>query len=254
MHSIVFNNVSKIYKKGPKVIPGLRDWVEFFTYQKFFLRKESFYAIRDLSFSIDRGSVVGFIGPNGAGKSTILKLISKVTEPSDGEISTQGKIAGLLELGAGFHTELTGRENIFFKSAILGMKKQQIEDRFDDIAAFSELEEFLDTPIKYYSSGMYARLGFSVAIHINPDILLIDEVLSVGDASFRDKCIEKVEDFSTSEKKAVVFVSHNLEYVKKLCKKVFWIDKGQIIKFGEPEKVIGDYLDSVEKEKKSKRL
>ena len=245
MESIVFKNVSKIYKKGPRVIPSFRDWVDFCLHQKFMSKRKSFYAIRKLNLSIKAGEPIGFIGLNGAGKSTILKLISKVTYPSKGEVITKGKIAGLLELGAGFHPELTGRENIFFKSAILGMNKKEIREKEESIIKFSELEDSIDTPIKYYSSGMYARLGFSVAIHVQPDILLIDEVLSVGDASFRQKCIKRVKDFCKNKRKTVVFVSHNISYIKELCQKVYWLDKGRIILSGTPELVIAKYLKKV---------
>ena len=189
--------------------------------------------------------MVGFIGRNGAGKSTLLKLISKVTFPTSGKLTTNGKVAGLLELGAGFHPELTGRENIFFQAAILGMPKKEIRLKEKEMIAFSELGEFIDTPVKYYSSGMYARLGFSVAIYLNPDILLIDEILSVGDASFQDKCIGRIKEFCRSKHKTVIIVSHSFGYLTELCHRIVWLESGAIALEGKPQPVINAYLRSV---------
>ena len=245
MPAIVFDNLSKIYKKGTKVGLNLRDWVNFIWHRQFKVKSESFYAVKNLNLTIEKGEVVGFIGKNGAGKSTVLKLASRVAFPTSGSVVATGKVAGLLELGAGFHPELTGRENIFFQAAILGMTKKEIELKQEEMIAFSELKDFIDTPVKYYSSGMYARLGFSVAIYLNPDILLIDEILSVGDASFQDKCIRRIKEFCRNKQKTVVIVSHNFGYLQELCQRVFWLDNGEMRMQGRPEKVIPAYLESL---------
>lgn len=240
--SIRFYQVSKLYHKGPRVTPTLGEWVNLLLSRQPAKQQSVFYALKNVSFSVQPGQAVGFIGSNGAGKSTILKLISKVTYPSEGGVVINGKVTGLLELGAGFHHELTGRENIFFNAAILGMNKAEIKAKEKSIIAFSELEEFIDTPVKYYSSGMYARLGFSIAIHIDPDILLIDEVLSVGDAAFQKKCFERIGTIFRNPKKTVIFVSHNLDYLQRLCSEVIWLDKGSIKARGEPNRIIKQYL------------
>lgn len=241
--AVEFRQVSKRYLTGAKYYPSLRDWVTTFFSREFFKGKKSFYALRNISFAVKQGESVGFIGPNGAGKSTILKLISKVTMPTSGSILTNGKIAGLLELGAGFHPELTGRENIFFQGAILGMSQEEIVERTDNIISFADLGEFINSPIKHFSSGMYARLGFSVAIHLDPDILLIDEILAVGDAEFREKCYAIIERFCQDTNKSIILVSHDLPMLKRLCQRLYWIDKGEIIDKGSPRTVISNYLN-----------
>jgi lipopolysaccharide transport system ATP-binding protein len=188
--------------------------------------QEDFWALRDVSFEIERGDRVGIIGRNGAGKSTLLKILSRITEPTRGKIGINGRIASLLEVGTGFHTELTGRENIFLNGAVLGMTRGEIRRKFDEIVAFAEVEKFLDTPVKHYSSGMYVRLAFAVASHLEPEILLLDEVLAVGDAAFQKKCLGKMDDVSKSEGRTILFVSHNMNLVETLCNKAILLDEG----------------------------
>jgi lipopolysaccharide transport system ATP-binding protein len=202
---------------------------------------QDFWALRDVSFDIAPGDAVGVIGRNGSGKSTLLKMLSRITEPTTGEIRFKGRLASLLEVGTGFHPELTGRENIFLNAAILGMKRSDINRRFDEIVAFSEVENFLDTPVKRYSSGMYVRLAFSVAAHIEPDILLIDEVLAVGDAAFQKKCLGRMSDVA-SEGRTVLFVSHNMAAVAALCPKALLINRGRLEQFDRTEAIIDEYL------------
>jgi len=201
---------------------------------------EDFWALKDVNFEIKPGERVGIIGRNGAGKSTLLKLLSRITEPTTGSIDLNGRVASLLEVGTGFHPELTGRENIFLNGAILGMTRAEIKRKFDEIVAFAEVEKFLDTPVKHYSSGMYVRLAFAVAAHLEPEILLVDEVLAVGDAQFQKKCLGKMEDVS-KEGRTVLFVSHNMAAIQQLCKKIIWLDNGQLKRTAGIE-VIGDYI------------
>jgi lipopolysaccharide transport system ATP-binding protein len=203
-----------------------------------------FWALRDVSFDVRRGEVVGIIGRNGAGKSTLLKILSRITEPTLGRVGIRGRVGSLLEVGTGFHPELTGRENVFLNGAILGMKRTEIAAKFDEIVAFAELDEFLDTPVKHYSSGMYTRLAFSVAAHLEPDILIVDEVLAVGDAQFQAKCLGKMGDVA-SEGRTVLFVSHNMHVVQKLCSRAIWIDGGHIRKDGSAAEVVRGYLGSM---------
>ncbi|HSY18374.1 MAG TPA: ABC transporter ATP-binding protein [Candidatus Acidoferrales bacterium] len=202
---------------------------------------EEFWALRDVSFEIQHGEVVGIIGRNGAGKSTLLKLLSRITEPTTGRIRLRGRVASLLEVGTGFHPELTGRENIFLNGAILGMGKEEITRKFDEIVAFAEVEKFLDTPVKRYSSGMYVRLAFAVAAHLEPEILIVDEVLAVGDASFQKKCLGKMQDVSKGGR-TVLFVSHNMGAVTTLCQTGIWMEKGRLIKTGPARKIVDEYL------------
>ena len=204
--------------------------------------REEFWALKDVSFEIKRGSVVGIIGRNGAGKSTLLKILSRITEPTTGRITIDGRVASLLEVGTGFHQELTGRENIFLNGAILGMTKAEIKRKFDEIVAFAEVEKFLDTPVKYYSSGMYVRLAFAVAAHLEPDILIVDEVLAVGDAQFQKKCLGKIQSVATQEERTVLLVSHNLQTVRQICQRVIMLRKGQLSASGEPHEVISRYM------------
>ncbi|MBB5440364.1 lipopolysaccharide transport system ATP-binding protein [Pedobacter sp. AK017] len=200
------------------------------------------WALKDINFEIMQGDVVGFVGKNGAGKSTLLKVLSRITLPTIGSIKGKGRIASLLEVGTGFHAELTGRENIFLNGQILGMNKKEIVSKFDEIVDFSGIEQFLDTPVKRYSSGMYVRLAFAIAAHIDPDILIVDEVLAVGDAEFQKKCLGKMKQVSTEEGKTVLFVSHNAQALKNLCTKAIYLEKGSMIDIGRPNDVIANYL------------
>ncbi|MEB3189652.1 MAG: polysaccharide ABC transporter ATP-binding protein [Snowella sp.] len=203
---------------------------------------EEFWVLKDVSFEIKQGDRVGIIGRNGAGKSTLLKILSRITEPTEGRISIKGRVASLLEVGTGFHPELTGRENIFLNGAILGMTKAEIKKKFDEIVAFAEVEKFLDTPVKRYSSGMYVRLAFAVAAHLEPEILIVDEVLAVGDAQFQKKCLGKMEDVATKEERTVLFVSHNLEAIRSLCNQSLLLESGSLSFAGHPDKTIRKYI------------
>lgn len=205
---------------------------------------EPFYALRDLTFSIDRGETVGIIGRNGSGKSTALKLMAGVMAPTEGAVRVCGRVSPLIELGAGFHPDLTGRENVFLNACILGMSSKEVRERFGDIVGFAELEDFIDTPVKRYSSGMYMRLGFAVAIYSDPDILLVDEVLSVGDAHFQDKCLAKMHDFQSSGA-TIVLVSHAMDLVKSFCQRAMLIDEGHLVEEGAPQEVVFRYLELV---------
>jgi len=204
--------------------------------------KEDFWALKDVSFEIKQGERVGIIGRNGAGKTTLLKLLSRITEPTTGRITLKGRVASLLEVGTGFHPELTGRENIFLNGAILGMSKTEIKKKFDEIVDFAEIEKFLDTPVKRYSSGMYVRLAFAVAAHLEPEILVVDEVLAVGDAQFQKKCLGKMEDVGKGGR-TVLFVSHNMASLRTLCNIGIILDKGNIIQLSEIEDAISKYTD-----------
>ena len=203
--------------------------------------KEEFWALKDINFEVMKGEVVGIIGRNGAGKSTLLKILSQITPPTTGEIRIKGTVGSLLEVGTGFHPDLTGRENIFLNGSIIGMKKKEIIKKFDTIVEFAGIEKFLDTPVKYYSSGMYVRLAFSVTAHMEPDILIIDEVLAVGDAEFQQKCLDKMYEITKDEGRTILFVSHNIETIKQLCKKSVLLSKGTVEMFGDTQDVIDLY-------------
>lgn len=202
---------------------------------------ETIWALKNVSFKVEPGEVVGIIGRNGAGKSTLLKVLSRITEPTNGRAELYGRVASLLEVGTGFHPELTGRENIYLNGAILGMKKTEIDRKFDQIVAFAELEKFLDTPVKRYSSGMYMRLAFAVASHLEPEILIVDEVLAVGDAAFQKKCLGKMGEVA-KEGRTVLFVSHNLAAVRSLCGRAIWLDGGEVVGLGDAGQVVLEYL------------
>jgi len=204
-------------------------------------RTETIWALKDVSFHVEQGEVLGVIGRNGSGKSTLLKILSGITEPTMGEADINGRVGSLLEVGTGFHPELTGRENIYLNGAIVGIKKSEIERKFDEIVAFSEVEKFIDTPVKYYSSGMYVRLAFAVAAHLEPEILLLDEVLAVGDAAFQKKCLGKMGTVA-KEGRTILFVSHNLAAVRNLCSRTLLLEAGRVEKMGPTEEVIGHYL------------
>ncbi len=207
------------------------------------LSSEEFWALRDVSFDLKQGEVLGIIGRNGAGKSTLLKILSRITEPTEGKVMLRGRVASLLEVGTGFHPELSGRENILLNGAILGMSRAEIRRKFDEIVAFAEVEKFLDTPVKHYSSGMYVRLAFAVAAHLEPEILIVDEVLAVGDAQFQKKCLAKMQQVASGEGRTVLFVSHTMPAIQNLCGHCLWLRNGQTARTGEPAAVIAEYLN-----------
>lgn len=208
--------------------------------------EDTIWALKDVSFEVQPGEVLGIIGRNGAGKTTLLKILSRITEPTEGIARLRGRVASLLEVGTGFHPELSGRENIYLNGAILGMKRAEIDRKFDDIVAFAEVEKFLDTPVKRYSSGMYVRLAFAVAAHLEPEILIVDEVLAVGDAVFQKRCLGKMQDVASSEGRTVLFVSHNMVAVQNLCPRAIWIDGGELQQDGAAGTVVGEYLSGVQ--------
>jgi len=214
---------------------------------------EELWALKNVDFEVNQGETIGIIGRNGAGKSTLLKILSRITEPTTGKVAIKGRVASLLEVGTGFHPELTGRENIFLNGAILGMSQTEIKRKFDEIVDFSGVEKFLDTPVKRFSSGMYVRLAFSVAAHLEPEILVVDEVLAVGDAEFQKKCLGKMQDVSYNEGRTVLFVSHNLPSIKNLCKKGLYLKDGELKQTGNIEEVIQGYIDNIEFEKSEAR-
>lgn len=251
MNVIEFNSVWKKFKKGEK-IDSLRDTIPLLFHRALSLnngnglKKEEFWALKNVSFQVKKGDILGIIGPNGAGKSTTLKLLSRILEPNKGEIKIEGRLSALIEVTAGFHPELTGRENIYLNGTILGMKKKEIEGKFEKIVEFSGVKDFIDTPVKRYSSGMYSRLGFSVAAHMEPDILLVDEVLAVGDLSFQAQCAQKMRELLQGGA-TIVLVSHNLSLVQGLCKRVLLVNKGEIQAEGSPEEVIPYYQNIIYK-------
>ena len=245
MSIVEVNSISKKYKlstqKGPV---SLR---EGFTNIFKSASKEEFWAVNNVSFNLEKGDKLGIIGNNGAGKSTLLKILSRITPPTKGNIHVEGKVASLLEVGTGFHPELTGRENIFLNGAILGMSKKEISSQFDEIVEFAggQITKFLDTPVKRYSSGMYVRLGFAISAHLNPDILIVDEVLAVGDADFQKKSLGKMREVASKEK-TILFVSHNLTAVANLCNKTLHLEKGSVKEFGETGTVLTNYLSGLQ--------
>ncbi len=251
MKVIEFNNVWKKFKRGRK-FNSLRDSIpkllrNMFRKNKGELKEGEFWALKDVSFQVEKGEVLGIIGPNGSGKSTILKLLFKIMAPNKGKIAISGNVSGLIEITAGFHPELSGRENIYLNGTIIGMTKKEIDQKFEQIVDFSGIREFIDTPVKRYSSGMYARLGFSVVAHMNPDILLVDEVLAVGDMAFQAKCSQKMRELLNSGT-TIILVSHNLLLVESLCKRVLLLEKGRILKEGSPLQIIPHYQNIVYKD------
>ncbi len=241
--ALVAENLSKRYRLGQLHRTGsFRESLVNFLTRKSEPDKE-LWAVKDVSFSVDRGEVVGIIGHNGAGKSTLLKLISRITRPTTGSMRVRGRLASLLEVGTGFHQELTGRENVYLNGSILGMSKREVDQKFAEIVEFAEVEKFLDTPIKRYSSGMRLRLGFAVAAHLDPDVLLVDEVLAVGDAAFQKKCLGAMEDLQKGER-TVLFVSHNMSAVENLCSRVIWLDQGKLREDGPATEVVRNYLNT----------
>ena len=243
---IKVSNLIKTYRLGAIGGKTLREDLSDFgakIFGKQKAQKGKFNALDGISFEVKKGEVLGIIGHNGAGKSTLLKLLSKITAPTNGTIEYDGRISGLLEIGTGFHPELTGRENVYLSGAILGMTKQEISKKFDQIVEFAGLKEFIDTPVKRYSSGMYVRLAFSVASHLDSEILIMDEVLAVGDASFQEKCINKMSSLSTDSKRTILYVSHNMNTIRKLCSRCIVLDHGKIVFDGDTEKAIAVYID-----------
>lgn len=244
-NAIEIEQLSKQFQLGSIGTQNLRHWL-----QKALRRaggldvaeKELFWALRDISFDVKQGEVIGLIGRNGAGKSTLLKIISRISEPSSGKITLNGRVSSLLEVGTGFHPELTGRENIFLNGSILGMTRKEIKSKFDEIVDFSGVEQFIDTPVKRYSSGMYVRLAFSVAAHLEPEILLVDEVLAVGDHEFQKKCLGKMGDISSSGR-TIIFVSHNMGAVSELCSRAILFEQGKLIADGTVEQTISRYIE-----------
>jgi lipopolysaccharide transport system ATP-binding protein len=202
------------------------------------------WSLKDINFSVNKGEAIGIIGKNGAGKSTLLKLLSRVTSPTSGDVKLKGRVASLLEVGTGFHPELSGRENIYLNGAILGMRKSEIKNKFDEIVDFAGIERYIDTPVKRYSSGMYVRLAFAVAAHLESEILIVDEVLAVGDAEFQKKCLGKMKDIASGEGRTILFVSHNMASIKNLCSKGILLENGMVKKEGDINEIVSAYLSS----------
>jgi ABC-type polysaccharide/polyol phosphate transport system ATPase subunit len=247
MNAIELDHVSKIYRRYTgRQFATLKSAL----LQRSILRdlqaSETFPALTDVSFTVPKGSTYGVIGRNGSGKSTALKLVAGITKPTSGTVRVEGRISALIELGAGFHPEISGRENVFINGIMLGLSKSQIQERFDDIVDFAELREFIDAPVKTYSSGMYMRLGFAVAIHVDPDVLLVDEVLAVGDEGFTHKCLDKFAEFRRRNK-TILLVTHSLGLVERFCDEAVWIDEGRVMGHGDPKRIVDAYLTAVEK-------
>ena len=246
MNAIELVNVSKIYRRyGGRQFSTLKSAL----LQRSILRdlrpSETFPALTDVTFSVPKGSTYGVIGRNGSGKSTALKLVAGITKPTSGAVRVEGRVSALIELGAGFHPEISGRENVFINGIMLGLTKREIQERFDEIVDFAELREFIDAPVKTYSSGMYMCLGFAVAIHVNPDVLLVDEVLAVGDEGFTHKCLDKFGEFRRRGK-TILLVTHSLSLVERFCDEALWLDEGHALSHGDPKRVVGAYLTKVE--------
>lgn len=255
MDAVQVRDVTKYYKKHA-------DSHKFLTIKSALVNKtlfgdlqagERFEALRGVSFDLAAGRTLGIIGENGSGKSTLLKILAGISRPTSGEVVTQGRISALIELGAGFHPEISGRENIFINGVILGLNRRQIQEKYEEIVRFAELEDFIDNPVKSYSSGMFMRLGFSIAINVNPDILLIDEVLAVGDASFVPKCLDKINEFRRNGK-TIIFVSHDLGTVERICDEVIWVRKGLVEMRGYPKRVVDAYLEYVGRKDEAQTL
>ena len=244
MNVIEFSNVGKKFRLFHEKEQTLKGYFLRKVRKESSKRVEEFWALKDLTFAVQQGEILGIIGENGSGKSTLLKLIGGILRPTEGKLEIEGNITGLLELGSGFHPDLTGRENIYLNASIIGLKKKEIDEKFEEIVRFAELEKFIDTPVKNYSSGMYVRLGFAVAININPDIVLVDEVLAVGDEAFQKKCMEKFNQFR-KENKTIIIVSHGLDTIKDLCTRAIWLDAGKVKAEGPPAMVVNQYLEEV---------
>lgn len=256
MHAIKVENVSKAFrlKKRYRQSTTLKSaLINTFRRQRVSEEERQFWALRGVSFDVPKGTTLGMIGSNGSGKSTLLKLLAGIHRPTSGHVSTNGRISALIELGAGFHPEFTGRENIYVNGIILGLSRRQIQERIDDIIHFSELEDFIDNPVKTYSSGMYMRLAFSIAATVDPDILLIDEILAVGDASFQRKCQNKLNTFK-ADGKTIVLVTHDLSALERYCDRVLWMDHGQMKAYGDVQSVMQMYLEHVADQQRANLL
>src|SRR6187549_904605 len=245
--AIELTNVTKVYRRyGGRHFATLKSAL----LQRSILRDlrptETFQALQDVSFTVTPGQTYGVIGRNGSGKSTALKLVAGITKPTSGSVKVRGRISALIELGAGFHPEISGRENVFINGIMLGLTRREIQKRFDEIVEFAELKEFIDAPVKTYSSGMYMRLGFAVAIHVDPDVLLVDEVLAVGDEGFTHKCLDKFAEFRRRNK-TILLVTHSLGLVERFCDDAVWIDDGRVMGYGDPKRMVDAYLTAVEK-------
>jgi ABC-type polysaccharide/polyol phosphate transport system ATPase subunit len=246
--AIELKNVTKIYKRyGGRQFSTLKSALLRRSLLKDLRPHETFPALQDVSFTVAPGQTLGVIGRNGSGKSTALKLVAGITKPTSGSVAVRGRISALIELGAGFHPEISGRENVFINGIMLGLSRRQIQQRFDEIVEFAELTEFIDAPVKTYSSGMYMRLGFAVAIHVDPDVLLVDEVLAVGDEGFTHKCLDKFAEFKRRNK-TILLVTHSLGLVERFCDEALWLDHGQHRGMGDPKRIIGAYMTDVERQ------
>src|SRR6187401_548613 len=244
--AIELADVTKIYRRyGGRQFYTLKSALLHRSIMRDFQPGETFPALTDVSFSVAKGQTMGVIGRNGSGKSTALKLIAGITKPTSGIVRVRGRISALIELGAGFHPEISGRENVFINGIMLGLTRREIQQRFDEIVEFAELQDFIHAPVKTYSSGMYMRLGFAVAIHVDPDVLLVDEVLAVGDEAFTHKCLDKFADFRRRGK-TVLLVTHSLGLVERFCDEAVWLEKGECRAHGDPRRVIDAYLTAVE--------
>jgi ABC-type polysaccharide/polyol phosphate transport system ATPase subunit len=248
MHAIEVSHASKIYRRyaGRRQFATLKSALLARSLIRDLRPEETFTAVQDVSFAVAAGRTLGIIGRNGSGKSTVLKLVAGITKPTSGQVRVNGRVSALIELGAGFHPEISGRENVFINGIMLGLSKREIGRRFDEIVDFAELREFIDAPVKTYSSGMYMRLGFAVAIHVDPDVLLVDEVLAVGDESFTHKCLDKFAEFKRRAK-TILLVTHSLNLVERFCDEALWLDAGCVRAMGDPKRVVDSYITDVEK-------
>src|SRR6059036_734779 len=245
--AITLTNVTKVYRRYTgRQFSTLKSALLQRSLMRDLQPSETFPALTNVSFTVPKGSTYGVIGRNGSGKSTALKLMAGITKPTSGTVRVDGRVSALIELGAGFHPEISGRENVYINGIMLGLTKREIQDRFDEIVDFAEMREFIDAPVKTYSSGMYMRLGFAVAIHVNPDVLLIDEVLAVGDEGFTHKCLDKFAEFRRRNK-TILLVTHSLGLVERFCDDAVWIDDGRVQAQGDPRRVVDAYLAAVEK-------
>ncbi len=260
---IEVDHLSKLYKLGTIGTGSLRQDLQYWWNRSVLKKPNPFFdlqggessieqknfiwALKDISFKVNKGEALGIIGSNGSGKSTLLKIISRIVRPTNGTVKGNGKLSSLLEVGTGFHEELTGRENIYISGYTLGMKKEEVRRKFNEIVSFSGIEKFIDTPVKRYSSGMYVRLAFAVAAHLEPDILIVDEVLAVGDADFQKKCLSKMREVSQAEGRTILFVSHSMQAINNLCDRALWLDHGTLKEMGRTSVVVNKYISNIQK-------